>query len=136
MPMTVLQNPIYRKEFMLKFGEHVQHIMDCPETSRPERSRNKGFVHTARVKQICPLTIPVTEAELADYNQANRDQFDAELTKASNNKLKHVHAKLGLAWDMYPKKDAKFDTLGVIESTAKQAMDRQNLCNMTRVTAL
>jgi hypothetical protein len=32
MPISVIRNPIYRQEFMLKFGEHVQHILDCPET--------------------------------------------------------------------------------------------------------
>jgi hypothetical protein len=32
MPVSVIRNPIYRQEFMLKFGEHVQHILDCPET--------------------------------------------------------------------------------------------------------
>jgi hypothetical protein len=39
MPINVLKNPIYRKEFMLKFGDHVQHILDTPETNKLERGR-------------------------------------------------------------------------------------------------
>ena len=60
-------------------------------------------MHTNRVKQICPLLIPVSEKELEDYNQQTRSEVENELMKESNGRLKHVHAKIGLAYDMYPK---------------------------------
>jgi hypothetical protein len=117
MPISVVRNPIYRQEFMLKFGPHVQHILDCPETSRPENGRMKAMMHTHRVKQICPLIIPVTDDEIADYNAKTREAVDLELMEASNQKLRHAHAKLGLAWEMFPRAKAKFDETGVFEMT-------------------
>lgn len=111
MPVNVLRNPIYRQEFMLKFGANVMHILDCPETAKPENARLRAFMHTNRVRQICPLLIPVTQTEMADYNAETRLQIDLEL----EGKLKHVHAKVGLAFEMFPK--AKVDNSGVIEMT-------------------
>jgi hypothetical protein len=112
MPVNVLRNPIYRQEFMLKFGQHVTHILDCPETTKPENARLRAIMHTNRVRQICPLLIPVTQSEMADYNAETRSQLNHEL---DNNKLKFMHAKIGLAFDMFPKKGA--DNSGVVEMT-------------------
>lgn len=50
MPVSVIKNPIYRKEFMLKFGDHVQHILDTPETNKPELARKKALLLTKRIK--------------------------------------------------------------------------------------
>jgi hypothetical protein len=84
---------------MLKFGDHVQHILDCPETAKPENARMRAFLHTHRVRQICPLLIPVVESEI-DRNKETREQVTRELTEA---KLNMEHAKLGLKWIMHPK---------------------------------
>jgi hypothetical protein len=120
---------------MLKFGEHVTHILDCPETAKPENARLRAFMHTNRVRQICPLLIPVTQSEMSDYNLQMRSQVDQVLMADSNNKLRHVHAKIGLAFDMFPKKSAKFDLTGVVEMTQKFMIDSQRLANETLITA-
>ena len=62
----------------------------------------RAAANTNRVKQICPLLIPVLDNELEDYNLQTRSELDIELMKESNGKLKHVHAKLGLAWEAGP----------------------------------
>lgn len=54
--------------------------------------------------------IPVSEQELLDYNSEMRTKVDSELTAASNDRLKFVHARNGLAYDMYPTKNQKVNT--------------------------
>jgi len=46
---------------MLKWGPHVTHILDSPDTNREEYARVKASSLSQMVKQICPLIIPVTE---------------------------------------------------------------------------
>jgi hypothetical protein len=84
------------------------------------------------VKQICPLLIPVTQSEIVDYNKTTRAEVDQEMIEL---KLRAVHAKLGLAFDMYPRNTAKFDAKDVIEMTAKTLVASQKLNNETLMCA-
>lgn len=93
---------------MLKFGPHVEHILDCPETQKPEHARARALQHTYRVKQICPLLIPVSESELIEFNGKLREEVDAELAAVSEKKLRFVHSELGLSYEMFPKESAKY----------------------------
>ena len=72
MPLACVMNPIYRQEFMSKFGGDVTHILDCPESNREEYARSKAFSLSHMIKQICPLLIPVTEQDLVDHSLQKR----------------------------------------------------------------
>ena len=61
MPSSCVMNPIYRKEFMQKFGPDVVHILDCSESNKEEWARGEAFAFYHKTKQICPLLIPVTD---------------------------------------------------------------------------
>lgn len=92
----------------------------------------RAFMHTYRVKQICPLLIPVLQSEIQDYNKEARDQIDQEFVL---DKLKVVHAKLGLSYNMYPKETSNFDSTDVIEMNKKLHNQSQTLNQETLLTA-
>ena len=79
MPADCVMNPIYRRDFMMKFGPHVTHILDCPESNKEEYSRSKAFQLSQMIKQICPLLVPVTDQDLHDHTYEKRQEMNETL---------------------------------------------------------
>lgn len=63
---------------MNKFGNHVIHVLDCPETQKPTYSTVKGLAVSYLIKQICPHLLPVSDRDLTDYNEQLRQQVEAD----------------------------------------------------------
>ena len=95
MPSECVMNPLYRKDFMLKFGPDVAHILDCPETNKEEWARGKAFTLSHIIKQICPLLIQVSEQDLEDYHVQERKDMEAVI-KSDADKTELIHSKIGL----------------------------------------
>lgn len=95
-PFEVLMNPKYR-EFMTQFGENVNHVIDCEQANDEIIAKTKAYALTSRHKLVCPSLIPVSTPNLRMYGEENKAQIDEFL-----NGLKHLNAKMGLLYNLYP----------------------------------
>lgn len=93
-------NPAYRKEFMMKFGPNVTHILDCPESNKEEYARSKAFQLSQMIKQICPLLVPVSDRDFTDHKLNKRTEMEATLRKEKED-IKLLHTEIGLVYQLY-----------------------------------
>ena len=56
-PKVVFQNPNYLN-ILSQFGDHVKHVLDCPESNLPLLTRSRANYLTDSIKQICPHLFP------------------------------------------------------------------------------
>ena len=90
-PHSVLMNPIYRKEFILKFDTDVMHVLDSIESCKESYPRQRAQALSNMIKQICPLILPVSERELQDHNLGKRDEI-AKVFAEQAQKIQYVHS--------------------------------------------
>lgn len=65
-PLKVLLNDKYR-DFMMKFGPNVRHIIDCHETNEEVIARFKSQQLSQRHKLVCPSLIPLSPVATKNY---------------------------------------------------------------------
>ena len=100
MPSSCALNPDYRHDFMMKFGGHVQHIMDCPDTNKEQYSRMRALNLVDVVKKICPKIVNIPDRNYIDHKLERREEMEATLLKDKSN-LKIQHSELGLLYQLY-----------------------------------
>lgn len=57
----------------MKLGPNVKHILDCHECNEEVISRTRSHTMTYRQQIVCPLLIPLSKAELINYEKQNGD---------------------------------------------------------------
>ena len=95
-PLAVLLDPRY-KEFMLRFGDNVQHIVDCHETNEEVISRFKSQQLSSRHSLVCPSIIPLSPLAVRNYELETRDQLKNWLQE-----IKYANSRVGLIYNLYP----------------------------------
>ena len=81
MPSSCAINPVYKHDFMMKFGNQVQHFLDCPETNKTEYSRLRALNLTDIVQQICPQIVNTPDRDYVDHKLEKREEFETIFRK-------------------------------------------------------
>ena len=82
---------------MMKFGDHVQHMMDCPDTNKEQYSRQRALNLVDVVKQICPKIVSIPDRNYIDHKLEKREEMEATLLEEKST-LKIQHSELGLLY--------------------------------------
>lgn len=102
-PLKVLLNERY-KEFMLRFGGNVRHIIDCHETNEEVIARFKSQQLTQRHSKVCPSLIPLSPVALRNYELETSEQLKSWLSD-----IQYFNSRVGLAYNIFPNKDQGVD---------------------------
>jgi len=66
---SVLNNGLYRHEFLFKFADKVQHCFDNVNVNAEEYARPKALHHTQLVRSICPQITPLEPLQFTNVRQ-------------------------------------------------------------------
>lgn len=73
-PLKVLLDPRY-KDFMMRFGANVRHVIDCHETNEEVIARFKSQQLSSRHSIVCPSLIPLSPVAVRNYEKETSEQM-------------------------------------------------------------
>lgn len=67
-PLAAILDVRY-KEFMMRLGPNVKHVIDCHECNEEVISRVKSHALTYRQKAVCPAMIPLSDVAVSNFEE-------------------------------------------------------------------
>lgn len=85
------------KDFMMRFGANVRHVIDSHETNEEVIARFKSQQLSSRHSIVCPSLIPLSPVAVRNYERETSEQMKSWFAD-----VQYINSRIGLVYNMYP----------------------------------